>query len=98
MDAEILGIGILSALIVRHFRLVNLLAAPRFVVPAPAGLNALVDLQKIRTESVNRIQSKEIAPDQQNSCGNKHQHGFGREYGEIFQNAFKGHRGSWITQ
>ena len=98
MNAEILGIGILSALFVRHFRLVNLLAAPRFVVPAPAGLNALVDLQKIRTESVNRIQSEEIATDQQNSSGKKHHYGFGRKYGEIFQNAFKKHRGSWLTQ
>jgi hypothetical protein len=98
MDAEMLRIGSPSARIVGTLGLEHLLTTPRFVVPASTGLNALVDLQKIRAETVNRVKGKEIAPDQQNSCGNEHQHGFGRKYREVFQNAFKGHRGSWLRQ
>jgi len=76
MDAEMLRIGSPSARIVGTLGLEHLLATPRFVVPASTGLNALVDLQKIRAETVNRVKGKEIAPDNQDGCSEQHQCGF----------------------
>jgi hypothetical protein len=71
-----LWIGIPSALVVGTLRLEHLLATPRFVVPASTGLNALVDLQKIRAETVNRVEGKEIPSNNQDGCSEQHQYGF----------------------
>ena len=60
--------GFLTALLGQYVRLVDLLAAPSLVVPAPSGLETLVDLEKIRAEPVNGVEGKKIARNEKECC------------------------------
>jgi hypothetical protein len=55
-----------------------LFAAPFLAVPAPPGFHALVDLQKIGTETVYGKQGKKVSAHDQNRGSSEHDDGLER--------------------